>query len=80
VIVSGNEGYALKCTGCGAVLELTPGDARDAFKHATRKRSMELLHEQCDGYGSQTKARAALKLKRNEMGKPSRRPNDVVAT
>ena len=65
MIVSRDCGWSLHCTGCGASLELTPGEAKDPFRNATRKQSMTLLHAECDSYGSQAMARAALKLQRS---------------
>jgi hypothetical protein len=64
MIVSKHEGWSLHCTGCGAFLELTAGEAKDPLRAVTRKRSMALLHQACSSYETQAVARDALKAQR----------------
>jgi hypothetical protein len=64
MIVSKHEGWSLHCTGCGAFLELTAGEAKYPLRAVTRKRSMALLHQACSSYETQAVARDALKALR----------------
>lgn len=65
MIVSDVGGYALRCTGCRAFVELTRREAKDAYLRIERQDAMRQAHDECDTYQNAQVAAAAIKLSRS---------------
>ena len=72
MIVEQYGGYALRCTGCGAVVELRRSEVNDAHARLERRDAMKQIHAACDGYGNPRVAAAAIKLQRERSRQAER--------
>ncbi len=61
VITQLDDGYRLRCSGCGWGVSLTFSEVRNLDRALDIKSELQRVHKDCDSFGDVAKARAAIR-------------------